>query len=161
MRENSLVVPLGTRGFPRFRFLISLLPSSWPFCQVLCFLPTRTSWQKIANSEPLSTKSTNSSVDVCNPYASPKNQQCRCVADAGNLQGTCRELAGNLQTNGTAYIRNSRLNAWIHTYFLPSLRSKNRILLASPLFHTERAKNNNTPPQLHTYNRLLTPHHGQ
>ena len=51
---NSLV-PLGTRGFPRFRFLVSLLPSSWPFCQVLCFLPTRNHWQKIANSEPLHT----------------------------------------------------------------------------------------------------------
>ncbi len=61
------------------------------------------------------------------------------------MQGTCRELPGNLQINGTAYIRSSRLNAWIHTYFLPSLRNKNRILLASPLFHTERVKNNNTP----------------
>ena len=53
--------------------------------------------RKICNAYAPGTKSTNSSVDVCNAYASPKNQQCRCVADAGNLQGTCRELAGNLQ----------------------------------------------------------------
>jgi len=95
-------------------------------------------------------------------YALQIFRRCICVVDKSDtrMHRRCRELAGNLQTNGTAYIRNSRLNAWIHTYFLPSLRSKNRILLASPLFHTERAKNNNTP-QLHTYKRLLTPHHGQ
>ena len=79
-------------------------------------------------------------------YALQIFRRCICVADKSDtlMHRRCRELAGNLQTNGTAYIRNPRLNAWIHTYFLPSLRSKNRILLASPLFHTERAKNNNT-----------------
>jgi hypothetical protein len=51
---NSLV-PLGTRGYPRFRFLVLLLRSSWLFCQVCRALPTRNHWQKIANLEPLHT----------------------------------------------------------------------------------------------------------
>ena len=57
------------------------LPSSWRVCQVwyklyrvsakfFAFLPSllAPSWQKIANSEPLSTKSTNSIVSVCNNF---------------------------------------------------------------------------------------------
>ena len=51
---NSLV-HLGTRGFPHFRFLGLLLPSSWLFCQVCRALPTQNHWQKIANLEPLHT----------------------------------------------------------------------------------------------------------
>ena len=57
------------------------LPSLWRVCQVwyklyrvsakfLACLPSllAPSWQKIANSEPLSTKSTNSIVSVCNNF---------------------------------------------------------------------------------------------